>query len=435
MKEDWTKQMKEKLEGHQMTPPSGLWEDIIREMDLKVSSAPQPAHSRRWYWAAAAAIIAIVGFFALYDSRNVEGGMWNEEGGMRNVEVSRKEEGGRRKENTPAENRTVISSKTVLLAHANVTNKVESETNDSRNEEGGMRNEECGMRNEDDSENEVIDLPLATEVTQEGGISNENTPEAESSHPGNLIPHSTFLIPHSTFHIPHSTPSRSTKTRWTLGLSGSNGVLLAASDYVNSTRKQEIYSYSDAGNSQVSPTEGPAEMTNWSKYYNDKVLPYSITDIEAKHHIPVRFGLSLQYQLSRSIALASGISYTYLKSEFSIPLYNNLGYTQKLRYLGLPLGISWKILTAKDFSVYLSGGMMLEKCISSEASSGKISKHPWQWSVNGSVGAEYSIIRQLGIYLEPSLGYYFDDGTSLQHYYKDHPLAPSIQFGVRYHLK
>jgi hypothetical protein len=212
-------------------------------------------------------------------------------------------------------------------------------------------------------------------------------------------------------------------------------VLLAASDYVNSTRKQEIYSYSDAGNSQVSPTEGPAEMTNWSKYYNDKVLPYSITDIEAKHHIPVRFGLSLQYQLSRSIALASGISYTYLKSEFSIPLYNNLGYTQKLRYLGLPLGISWKILTAKDFSVYLSGGMMLEKCISSEASSGKISKHPWQWSVNGSVGAEYSIIRQLGIYLEPSLGYYFDDGTSLQHYYKDHPLAPSIQFGVRYHLK
>ena len=96
MKEDWTKQMKEKLEGHQMTPPSGLWEDIIREMDLKASSAPQPAHSRRWYWAAAAAIIAIVGFFALYDSRNGEGGMWNEEGGMRNVEVSRKEEGGRR---------------------------------------------------------------------------------------------------------------------------------------------------------------------------------------------------------------------------------------------------------------------------------------------------------------------------------------------------
>ena len=68
MKEDWTKQMKQKLEGHQMTPPAGLWESISNEMQLQTESAPVSAPAktvsmRRWYWVAAAAILAIVGCF------------------------------------------------------------------------------------------------------------------------------------------------------------------------------------------------------------------------------------------------------------------------------------------------------------------------------------------------------------------------------------
>jgi hypothetical protein len=78
--------------------------------------------------------------------------------------------------------------------------------------------------------------------------------------------------------------------------------------------------------------------------------------------------------------------------------------------------------------------MMLEKCVSADVDGSSASKKPWQWSVNAAAGAEYKIIPQLGFYLEPSLGYYFDDGTSLEHYYKKHPLAPSIEFGLRLHL-
>ena len=77
---------------------------------------------------------------------------------------------------------------------------------------------------------------------------------------------------------------------------------------------------------------------------------------------------------------------------------------------------------------------MVEKCVSADVEVGSTSKKPWQWSVNAAAGAEYTFIPQLGVYLEPSLGYYFDDGTSLEHYYKEHPLAPSIEFGLRLHL-
>jgi hypothetical protein len=77
---------------------------------------------------------------------------------------------------------------------------------------------------------------------------------------------------------------------------------------------------------------------------------------------------------------------------------------------------------------------MVEKCVSAQIGENSAVKKPWQWSVNAAAGAEYSFTRQLGFYLEPSVGYYFDDGTALEHYYKDHPLAPSIEFGLRLHL-
>jgi hypothetical protein len=78
---------------------------------------------------------------------------------------------------------------------------------------------------------------------------------------------------------------------------------------------------------------------------------------------------------------------------------------------------------------------LIEKCIKAEATNGDVDEQPWQFSLNAAAGAEYNITRQFGLYLEPALGYYFNDGTSLQHYYKEHPLAPSIQFGLRLHLK
>ena len=77
---------------------------------------------------------------------------------------------------------------------------------------------------------------------------------------------------------------------------------------------------------------------------------------------------------------------------------------------------------------------MLEKCVRADLEGSDMGQKPWQWSVNAAAGAEYTYTPQVGIYLEPSLGYYFDDGTFLEHYYKEHPLAPSIEFGLRLHF-
>ena len=65
MKEDWTEQLRKKLEGHEATPPEGLWEDICKEMGLTPKSVSKPATYKRLYWAAAI-VLALAGFFAYY---------------------------------------------------------------------------------------------------------------------------------------------------------------------------------------------------------------------------------------------------------------------------------------------------------------------------------------------------------------------------------
>ena len=77
---------------------------------------------------------------------------------------------------------------------------------------------------------------------------------------------------------------------------------------------------------------------------------------------------------------------------------------------------------------------MVEKCVSVSLNGNYSGKKPWQWSVSAAAGAEYAFMPSLGAYIEPSLGYFFSDGTQLEHYYKEHPLAPSIEFGLRLHV-
>ena len=59
MRKEWTEKMKQKLSGHRKAAPAGLWEGISKQME----ASPIPSRgNRRWYWAAAAAVLALIGF-------------------------------------------------------------------------------------------------------------------------------------------------------------------------------------------------------------------------------------------------------------------------------------------------------------------------------------------------------------------------------------
>lgn len=392
MKESWEEQLRRKLEGHKVAPPEGLWEDICKELDVRGHST-----NRRWYYTIAAALLAIAGFFAVYQLNN------NNETKQLTV---KSEMIAPEKPDAPASEDKVDDK----LALANIKNNKVSKEDNLTKSQTPCEPEPCELEPSAPEPEPESDDDLNKDVLQEPN-SEEPVTEPQPKKPVDDL---------RTYPLPSSEPSpkrNETSDRWTLGLTASGGLLAANNSIGNNLsyyHKINPVSYSAGPISQASPTK---------------------KEIVWKHHLPVRVGLSVHYQLNDRLSLLSGISYSYLYSE-CIKLYKN--YNQKLHYLGIPIGMAWQLWNSGHFRLYLSGSAMLEKCINasfdSRSSDRMDIEKPRQWSLNAAAGAEYSFTPQLGVYLEPSLGYYFDDGFNLDHYYKEHPLAPSINFGLRFNL-
>ena len=149
--------------------------------------------------------------------------------------------------------------------------------------------------------------------------------------------------------------------------------------------------------------------------------------VQANHHPPVRFGISLRYKLTNRWNLESGLSYTHLSSDITTTGVNTTSTTeQRLNYIGLPLCISYDLWKTKHFGLYISVGGMIEKSLDTS---------PWQFSLNGSAGAEYKLTDFFSLYAEPGLGYYLKDGSTTPTIYQDRPLNFNLSFGLRFNLK
>jgi RNA polymerase sigma-70 factor (ECF subfamily) len=48
------------------------------------------------------------------------------------------------------------------------------------------------------------------------------------------------------------------------------------------------------------------------------------------------------------------------------------------------------------------------------------------------MGIQYDFTPHLGLYMEPSLQYFFANGSDLKTYRTEHPLQLTLPFGIRY---
>lgn len=151
------------------------------------------------------------------------------------------------------------------------------------------------------------------------------------------------------------------------------------------------------------------------------------TDQQVHHRQPVRFGLSLRYQLDERWSVESGLTYTRLSSDITTTVDGVATTTElRLNYLGLPLNVSYSLWKNRYFGLYVTAGGMIEKSLDTS---------PWQFSLNGAAGAEYRVTDIFSLYAEPGLGYYFKDGSSTPTIYQDHPLNFNLSLGLRFNLK
>lgn len=164
---------------------------------------------------------------------------------------------------------------------------------------------------------------------------------------------------------------------------------------------------------------------------------------DVSYSLPISFGFTVRKDLSRRIALESGLMYTYLSTTFKKGGDYSSEVKSSLHYLGIPLNLVVYLWNNQRWNVYLSGGFMLEKGLQAVYSgyiSGNgttISKskkegiHGMQWSVNASVGAAYRFYGDWSLYFEPRFSHYFDcdQPASIR---TDKPLGFGLSAGVRY---
>ncbi len=101
---------------------------------------------------------------------------------------------------------------------------------------------------------------------------------------------------------------------------------------------------------------------------------------------------------------------------------------------------------ARRFEFYASAGGAVEKCVSGKQTMLQhttegdtpaeidLNVKSLQWSLSAAVGAQFKLTEKLGIYAEPGIGYYFDDGSPVNTVRKEHPLNFHMQVGVRFSL-
>ena len=152
--------------------------------------------------------------------------------------------------------------------------------------------------------------------------------------------------------------------------------------------------------------------------------------VDIKHHQPISFGLSVRKGLAKGFSLETGLTYTLLSSDAKLA-GEEQQIEQKLHYIGIPLRANWNFLDKKLVTLYVSGGGMVEKCVYGKLGSEKETVKPLQFSVSGGVGAQINATKRLGIYVEPGVAYYFNDGSDIQTIRKENPFNFNIQAGVR----
>ena len=169
---------------------------------------------------------------------------------------------------------------------------------------------------------------------------------------------------------------------------------------------------------------------------------------EVRHHQPVRLALTAAWGLGGRLALESGLSYSCLVSDMrSGTDASRYDIRQTLHYLGIPLRLNVQLWSQPRFELYLSGGVMLEKCVGGKSvtsyyvdnaliGSGRerLVEEPLQWSAGLSAGAAYKLGGRFRLFAEPGARLYFDNGSFVQTLYGDRPFHFDFSVGLRCEL-
>ena len=167
--------------------------------------------------------------------------------------------------------------------------------------------------------------------------------------------------------------------------------------------------------------------------------------------IPLSFGLGTKIIFTDRWSLGVGINYSLLNRTFSgtYTKYNAKGdpepvHYSKIRnsqsYIGIPVNVYFSIVRNRTVDFYAYAGGTAEKCVFNGYRMGnteatyKEKVAGFQFSANAGIGVEFIIADMLGIYVDPSVRYYFPDSRQPKSIRTVQPLSLGFEVGFRVRL-
>ncbi len=447
MKRNWKEDIHDRLGNFETDAPDGLWEAIHQRM-----AQTQPAQAekrqtpfvlqpalRRTACAAAACLALVAGYQYFADGGKETANGVKQAGGDGMIAV-----GG----TVASDNSRYVASKpaTASIVATNLAGvRVAKNGVTSAAVYAQAQNSESAQISTPQHLNPSTSQPLNPSTPQPLNPSTSQHPNTSTSQHLNTsisqhLNPSTSQHPNPSTSLLAYTPADNSRgrhegaaARWTLSTSATTG--MGASSVTNSTA-----TYVEAvGPDDVIWADNP--QLGIGIFNQGKSVK-----TEYKHRLPVRVGINVAYRLTDRLSVESGVSYTRLSSDKKDGTKDNYSSgSQKLDYIGVPLNVKYRAFGYRRLSVYASAGLLTEKCVSGKTTheyviSGEKKKHeaedvaekPWQLSVNAALGVQLDVLRNVGVYVEPGVSYYFDDRSTLSTIYKEKPLNFNLNLGVRY---
>ena len=197
-------------------------------------------------------------------------------------------------------------------------------------------------------------------------------------------------------------------------------------------------------NGGISPMKSPSLGKQYSKTTIEQ------TSTETLYGIPLSFGAGVKLHFTERWSLGMGLNYTLLTSKFNgkyikvtdgiadAPIAGNIRNVQ--HYLGIPINAYYDIVRRDFVDLYAYAGGTVEKCIMNTyqvQTSTNINHREdvkgVQLSANLGIGVEFRLSRYIGLYIDPSLRYYFNNGQP-KSIRSAQPLMLGFEMGLRFNL-
>ena len=173
------------------------------------------------------------------------------------------------------------------------------------------------------------------------------------------------------------------------------------------------------------------------------------TSTNTTYGIPVSVGAGVKIDFNDKWALGVGANYSLLTRKF-YGTYSKFDNGQEVsstssdirnlqHFVGIPVNAYYNILNNKQINLYAYAGGSVEKCVTDkyEVLSTNIihTEKPSgvQLSANVGIGVEFMLGKHVGLYADPSLRYYFDNGQP-KSIRTSQPLMLGLDLGLRIKL-